>query len=172
MRNFGMKYGAVLGIILVGFALLFFLLQIDSGTSILPSIVNNLVIIGFLIFSILKYRNTENEGFISYGESLKLGTTITFFSSIILAFYSYLYIYYLHPEASNEILNAAQDAMLENNPDISDKDLDLALQMMRNFLQPHWIMISGILGGTFMGFLYSLIISVFVRKNNPENLSI
>jgi hypothetical protein len=38
--------------------------------------------------------------------------------------------------------------------------------MTGRFLQPHWLMIMGVLGGTFMGFLYSLIISFFVK--NPD----
>jgi len=30
------------------------------------------------------------------------------------------------------------------------------------------MMIMGMLGGTFMGFLYSLIISIFVKKEDPN----
>ena len=53
-----------------------------------------------------------------------------------------------------------EQAMLEANPEISDQELDLVLSMTTKFMQPHWMMIMGVLSGTFMGFLYSLIISV------------
>ena len=59
-----------------------------------------------------------------------------------------------------------EQAMLESNPDVSDEELDLALEMTSKMMQPHWIMMMGILGGTFMGFLYSLAISFFVKKTD------
>ena len=68
----------------------------------------------------------------------------------------------------NEILQQAEQAILESNPEISDEELDLALEMTNKFVQPHWMLILGVLGGTFMGFIYSLIISIFVKKDNPK----
>ena len=61
--------------------------------------------------------------------------------------------------------------MLEANPEISDQELDLALSMTTKFMQPHWMMIMSVLGGTFMGFLFSLIISIFVKKDNPNEIA-
>ena len=70
----------------------------------------------------------------------------------------------------NEILVQAEQAILESNPEISDDELDLALEMTNKFVQPHWMLILGVLGGTFMGFMYSLIISIFVKKDNPNEI--
>ena len=67
-------------------------------------------------------------------------------------------------------MNMTEQAMLETNPEISDKELDLALSITTKFMQPHWMMIMGVLGGTFMGFLFSLIISFFVKKENPNEI--
>ena len=70
----------------------------------------------------------------------------------------------------NEILVEAEQAILESKPEISDEELDLALDMTTKFIQPHWMLILGVLGGTFMGFIYSLIISIFVKKDNPNEI--
>ena len=113
-------------------------------------------------------RDINNNGFISYASSLRLGTTIAFFSSIILAFYSVIFISYIDTEALSEIIKLTEQTMLEAQPEISDEELDLALQMVSKFMQPHWMMIMGMLGGTFMGFLYSLIISICVKKEDPN----
>ena len=91
-----------------------------------------------------------------------------FFSSIILAFYQFLYISYIDPNALSEIMRVTEQTMLESNPEISDEELDMALQITGKFMQPHWMMIMGMLGGTFMGFLYSLIISIFVKNEDPN----
>ena len=167
-RKFAMNYGAVLGLCLMLIALLFWVLGVDEQQSVIPSILNNVVIIGFLVYAIMQYRDNVNNGFISYSTSLKLGTTVAFFSSVIMAFYTFIYITYLNPDFLANILNITEQAMLEANPEISDQELDLALSMTSKFMQPHWMMIMGMLSGTFMGFLYSLIISIFVKKEDPN----
>ena len=169
-RKFAMNYGAVLGLCLMLIALLFWVLGIDEQQSVMPLILNNVVIIGFLVYAISQYRDNVNNGFISYSESLKVGTSVAFFSSVIMAFYTFIYITYLNPDFLANILNITEQAMLEANPEISDQELDLALSMTTKFMQPHWMMIMSVLGGTFMGFLFSLIISIFVKKENPNEI--
>jgi len=163
-RKFAMNYGAVLGLGLVAIALLFWMLGVDEQQSIIPALLNNGLTIGFLVYAIIQYRDLFNEGFITYSASLKLGTTVAFFSSVIMAFYTFIYITYLNPDFLANILNITEQAMFEADPEISDDQLDLALSMTTKFMQPHWMMIMSVLGGTFMGFIFSLIISIFVKK--------
>ena len=165
-----MNYGAVLGLILILIALLSWVLGIGEEESIVPSIINNIVIIGFLYYSILQFRDKINNGFISYSESLQLGTTIAFFSSVIMAFYTFIYISYLNTDMVANIMYMTEQAVLESNPEISDEELDLALEMTGKFTQPHWLMIMGILSGTFMGFFYSAIISLFFKNPDPNKI--
>ena len=42
------------------------------------------------------------------------------------------------------------------------------LSMTQKMLQPQWMITLSVLGGTFMGFFYSLIISFFVKKQDPN----
>ncbi len=169
-RKFGMNYGALLGGCLVLVSLIIWILGIDEQKSVVPSILNNLLIIGFIIYSISLYRDNFNNGFISYYEALKLGTTVAFFSSVLVAFYTFIYITYLNPEMLNNILNMTEQSILQSSPEISDEELDLALEMTSRFTQPHWLMIMGVLSGTFMGFLYSLVISFFLKKTDPDKI--
>ena len=169
-RKFAMNYGAVLGLFLVAIAVIMWLVGADDKQSVIPSLLKNGITIAFIAYAIIQYRDINNNGFITYSESLKLGTTVAFFSSIILAFYQVIHISYLDPNALSEIMKITEQAMLESNPEISDEELDMALQMTGKFMQPHWMMIMGMLGGTFMGFLYSLIISFFTKKYKVSDL--
>ena len=170
-RKFSMNYGAVLGLFLALIALFFWVLGIDEQQSIIPSILNNVVIIGFLFYAISYYRDNLNSGYIAYSESLKLGTSVAFFSSVIMAFYTFVYITYLNPDMLSNILEMTEQTVLQTNPEISEEELDLALEMTSKLTQPHWIMIMGILGGTFMGFFYSVLISFFVKKTDPNKIA-
>ena len=170
-RKFAMNYGAVLGLFLILIALMLWTLGINEQQSVVTSILNNMVIIAFLVYSIIQYRDKLNNGFISYSESLKLGTSIAFFSSIIMAVYTFIYITYLNPDMLVNILKQTEQAVLQSNPEISEDELDLALNMTSKLTQPHWLMIMGVLSGTFMGFFFSAIISFFVKKNDQAKIA-
>ncbi len=166
-----MNYGAVLGCCLVAIAVVMWLLGIDDKESMIPSLLNNVLIIAGIAYTVILFRDTENNGFISYGDSLKLGTSVAFFSSVILSFYTFIFVTFIEPDYLNEIIELAEQAILESDPEISDENLDLALSMSERFMQPHWLLILGILGGTFVGFIYSLIISIFVKKVDLNSIT-
>ena len=67
-----------------------------------------------------------------------------------MAFYTFVYITYLDPDMLANILKTTEQAVLQTNPDISEEELDLALEMTGKLTQPHWLMIMGVLSGTFM----------------------
>ena len=165
-RKFAMNYGAVLGSFLVLISLLFWALSIKQNTS--AFILNSLIIIVFLIYAIIQFRDNINQGCISYSLSLKLGTSISFFSSIIMAFYTLVYITYLDSEYIAEILNMTEQSILQQSPEISDENLDGIMGMYGKLMQPHWLMIMGVLEGTFLGFFFSLILSSFLKKTDAK----
>ena len=170
-RKFAMNYGTVLGLFLILIALMLWLLGVNEQQSVIPSLLNNMVIIAFLVYAIIQFRDNMKDGFISYSESLKLGTSVAFFSSIIMAVYTFIYITYLNPDMISSILEQTEQAVLQSNPDISEDELDLALNMTSKLTQPHWLMIMGVLSGTFMGFFFSAIISFFVKNTDPDKIS-
>ena len=94
-RKFAMNYGAVLGLCLVAISAVMWSFGIDKNGSLVPSILNNGFIIAGIVYTIIQFRDTENSGFISYGDSLKLGTSVAFFSSVILTFYTFIFINYI-----------------------------------------------------------------------------
>ena len=65
-------------------------------------------------------------------------------------------------------LKVTEQAVLQQNPEISEEELDTALEFTAKIMQPHWVMIMGVLSGTFMGFFYSLIISIFTKRNTEN----
>ena len=87
-----MNYGAYLGLGLVLISFTVYLFGREEQKSIIPSLLNNLLIIGAIIYSVIIFRD-QNNGFISYSKSLKLGTSVVFFCLCITSF---LYFYLCH----------------------------------------------------------------------------
>jgi len=163
-----MNYGAYLGLGLVLISFTVYILGLEEQKSIIPSLLNNFLIIGAIAYSVIMYRDNFNNGFVSYSQSLKIGTSVVFFASVILAFYTYIFVTFINPEYLENIIKIAEQEILNSDPEISDEDLDLALSMTQKMLQPQWMSTLSVLGGTFMGFFYSLIISFFIKKDDPN----
>ena len=144
--------------------------RLGRAKSIVPSLLNNFLMIGAIIYSVTVYRDSLNNGFISYSQSLKIGTSVVFFASVILAFYTFLFVTFINPEYLENIIKVAEQEILNSNPEISDEELDMALSMTQKMLQPQWMITLSVLGGTFMWIqrIYSLIISFFVKKQDPN----
>ena len=85
-KKFAMNYGAVLGLFLVALAVIMWSFGIDDKQSTIPALLNNGLTIAFIAYAIIQYRDINNNGFISYAASLKLGTTIAFFLQLYLHF--------------------------------------------------------------------------------------
>jgi hypothetical protein len=167
-RKFAMHYGAYLGLGLIVISFTVYFLGLEEQRSMIPSLLNNFLIIGAITYSIIMYRDNFNNGLVSYSESLKIGTSVVFFASVLLAFYTYIFVTFINPEYLENIIKIAEQEILNSDPEISDEDLDLALSMTQKMLQPQWMATLSVLGGTFMGFFYSLIISFFVKKEDPN----
>ena len=111
----------------------------------------------------LLMEETKDDHFqiLSLAESqtsrVKLGTSVVFFASVILAFYTFIFVTFINPEYLENILKVAEQEILNSDPEISDENLDMALSMTQKMLQPQWMITLSVLGGTFMGFFLSLI---------------
>ena len=174
-RQFFMSYGAFLGLLFVLVAVLFRAFGIiDLERPVLLFTLNTMIFTGFLFFSIKQYRDIKNQGIISYSQSLKVGVTIAVFSAIIFGFWKVLLVGYIDPTYSSLALEKQQQAILELDNAIPgmidniDETLDGLEQELASQYKPHNIIINEIIGKAVGGFLLSLIISCFTKKQDPE----
>ncbi len=157
-------YGLMLGLILILFDIILWITHLKDST-----IVHNLsliIIIVGIVIGIKKYRDKVNDRIISYSKALGLGTLIVFITSVILAVYYYLFYTIIDTEAISKIIELSEEKMIETGLD--DEQFDIALEMTKKFTTPFMLSIGTIFSVTFWGFIFSLIVSLFLKKeNNP-----
>ena len=176
-RKFLMNYGAILGLLLVLVAVLqraMGIIDLENPTLVLT--VNTFLIAAVLLFSIQKYRDLINNGFISYSQSVKVGVSITVFSSIIFGFWKIVLINYIDTDYSTLAIQKQQQMILELDNtmpgfiDNIDQKLDDIENNLSSQYRPHTIMINEIISKAIGGLILSLIIAFFTTKKNPEIL--
>ena len=156
--------GVVISILLIIFKLVLFLLDVDEQ-SYLQFIYYVIFALG-LAWAMYSVRNNRLDGFATYGKAFTIGLYASIAVAVVMAIYTYVYMKYIDPSFVNDMLSQAEDKMIEANPDMSEDDINKALEMTKMFMQPGLMSIFSIFGSVITGSLLSLIIAIFVRRES------
>ena len=156
--------GLMLGVLLVIYSLVLYLF--DLNENIWLSSVSYLITGAFLFYAITSFRDNKQNGLLSFGKGVGLGTLIGFFASLILALFIYVYITYVDPGVIEEAMIRAEESVLQSQPDISDADLDNAMEIVEIFTSPGIMASMSIIWYTMVSVVFSLLISIFAKRED------
>ncbi len=146
-----MNYGLYLGVALVITSLIFYL--VGKLFSPLNSFISFLLTIMFLSWAILTFRESKGDEGLSFGTALEFGTWLSFFASLIFAFFTYV----LYNVVDHKLIFQLITLLKENKFVVNEK-----------YLTPMTYSLSQIFNWTLWGFFFSLILSIFHRRK-PTN---
>ena len=157
-----MNYGALYGLSSSELYLIFYFAgaEVDSNA---PKYLGYLLLILFLYMGIKSYRDQDLGGYIGYGKSLGTGILIGAFGGIIAGFFSVLMFTVIDPGLAEKIIEKAQEQMIEKGG-MTDEQIEKILDWTRKAFSPVFLFMFSILGNAFLGLVFSLIISIFTRK--------
>ncbi len=164
LLNHSIVYGLVTGGLLVLLSLIINLSNLGPKNPIVY--LSYLILIAGIIWGSKEYRDKIMGGFISYGNSLLVGFLIGMFAALISAVFTFIYIKFIDPAIVEKWLEIAETSMLEKNPNMSQDQIDTAMNMTQKFMKPGWMLITGFIGQTFISFILSLIVSIFIKKED------
>lgn len=159
-----LKFGLIMGLISVVLSVLFYMLDLlFAPWIVIPNLILSLVVLYLLQRS---YRDTYENGYITYGKAFGAGVVIFIYAAIITAIFTYLLYAVIDPGLVEKSL-AATSAKLEAKG-IPQSAIDAGLEMQEKMLKPWIISLSGIFFSMLSGVIMSLITSIFVaKKGNP-----
>jgi hypothetical protein len=156
-----MMYGAYYGFSAIAVMLLFYLLDADPKSKI-PSLVNYVLLILFIVLGIKSYRDEECGGYISYGKSVGTGILISVFGGILVSVFTIVLFTMIDPGMTERILDEARQGMIEQG--FPDEKIEKGIEIAHKMMTPFFMFLLGILGSAITGVIFSLIVSVFVKK--------
>jgi hypothetical protein len=158
-----MNLGAIVGLALaLNLIIQYFTGHMFSG---IEDIFNYLIIIIGLSFTMRHFRDHTKNGYISYSEALWTGTRIGFFASVVFAFAAFILF-----KADSSLTDKFLDVYAKNLLDAgrSEELVEQQITFMRPLSTPILMFFSYVFGFTLLGFIFSLIIAIFVKKEqNP-----
>ena len=166
-----LHYGALFGIVMVLEFVIGYVLNIDPQTNQTFGLIINLL--NFLILPFLfcylgaNQFKTNNHGFISLGETLKIAVGMGAIASLIYGLFFWLFSW-IFPEFIPELMDKVRSVTLQQNPNLSNEQLEMSLQFMEKFMEPYILIPSTILINCFVALIHGLIVVLIVKKDQPH----
>lgn len=168
MKN-GSNYGVILGLGLVIFSLILFILNL--WPSFFESIIGFILTIGFSIYAAKQYR-TKLGGYMSFKESFLLIFILLIIASLIGIIYFVIFFQFINPDALNDMKQFTIDFPLmvgeffgldDNALDLIEKNSnkEIAKMTFGNLLK------QGIISSIIKSTIYALILGLIMKKNRP-----
>ncbi len=160
-----LQHGIMAGIVLIVISIIYYLTGQQQHWS--SGVLSYLVLIGVIVFGLKTYRDEMLDGYIKYGRALGFGVLVSLFAGIIAGLYTFVFYKFINPDAMQMMLIEAEQKVIESSPNISDRELDMAMSFTKVFMNPYFLFVSSVLAMTFFGTIFSLIIAAFLKKEVP-----
>jgi hypothetical protein len=143
---------------------------VGTSAGVIVNIANYLVLpLLFIYLGCINYKKNLNNGFISFGEALKVGVSIAFIAALIYGLFNIAF-NFIYPDFINEMISITQDDMIKQNPNITSKEMEMGIEMMKKFMNPLIVLPVTLAMYSFFGLIYSLIVGAIVKNENPQSL--
>ena len=159
-----MTSGLFLGIALVVFSLIIYMMGVVKPP-FWVSLVQYLIIIGGIVYGTKKFRDEDLGGEISYSKALGFGILICIFASVISGIYTVLLMTVIDPEFVNKMMAVLEEEYVKAG--LSEEQIDAAMKMVSKMQSPIIMAVTNVIGFAFMGTIFSLITSAFIKKEKP-----
>ncbi|GAA5031948.1 hypothetical protein GCM10011506_24770 [Marivirga lumbricoides] len=124
-----------------------------------------LIYLGFIIYIFKKFKDLNN-GFMTLGQSLGLGTLTTLVSGAISSTVYALYIQFVDDSSIKYAMEKQAEEMY--NSGMSTEQIEAAEKMSSMFQGPLFLIIAGTIGTVILGFIISLIVGLIMKRNPPQ----
>ncbi len=157
-----MNWGAILGLLLVVFSVILFLL--GKSESAFTSI-SHIIIIGILCLAIIK-KKESNGGFISFGEGVSVATWVSIFAGVIMAFYTFADLTFIDADKTQRILIQIEDQMY--NSGTPNDQIEMVMGIYEKVFTPGILAFATLIFQIIEGIVIGLVASAILKKQDTS----
>src|SRR5690606_3010205 len=165
-------YGVLFGVIMILEFVISYVIDVDPVSNpsygIILNVLNMLILPILLISLGLSNYKKINGGFLTLGESLKIGVTICIVAAILTGIFQSVF-NLIFPDYVEDVIRKTRTVMLQNNPEMPAQGLEMGLSWTRKFMQPEIMIPFLAVMYSLIGLIYSLIIGAIVKKEKPQS---
>jgi len=159
-----MTYGIYLAVAMILFNVVLYVL--GQNTNKAMAFIAYVILAAGIYICQRSYRNNELGGHIPYGTALGFGVAVMLFTGVLNTVYT-IVLMKIDPGIMEQMRILQEEAMLQRG--MSEEQIEMTGQLMEKFQNPVVLGITSLLSFVVIGFIISLITSIFIKKNADEN---
>jgi len=164
VNHMAMSYGLYMGLALILNSVIFYVM--GSPFSNYIGYISYAILIGGIAFSMRTLKENNSEAGVPYGRALGLGTLQSLFASVIFAFFTFVLFKLVDNTLIDKFFTFLEEQLIKNGT--SDSQTEAVVAMYRKVITPLTYSLGQILSVTFMGFVFSLILAIFFKKQSTD----
>jgi hypothetical protein len=161
-----LTYGLITGAVMIVYSLILYLLNLHLNQYL--GYISFLILIGGMVYGTIQFRDKFMNGFITYGKAYSSGFMIALFAGLVGAVYAFVFYKFIAPDVVREILDMTRQKIMTRSPEMSDEQLEQAMNMTAKFMTPPAMSIFLLLYCIIIGAVAGLITSAFIRKEDKS----
>ena len=162
MNSEALKMGLMMAGLMIVYALVLHFAGLATNRN-LGWIVYALVFAG-LYLGVKNYRDTQLNGFMSFGAAFSMGFRILLYAGLIYAIYTYIYFKTFGHDTMKDLLVTVENELAQQEQ-VSESQAEQMIDMYRNYVFiPGTLAIMSFLGTLFIGCILSLINAAILKR--------
>ncbi len=166
-RKFIINNGVILGVATILISVVMYVMNLYIEKSWIGGTLNFIVMVAVIIYGINEYKKS-NGGFLTLGQAIKIGVGISLIAGILGVIYQLIFMNFIEPDFMDKMMQMQYDQMMESNPDMSQAQIDMSMEMGKKFSSPWITSAIGIISSMFFGLIISLIAGLIMKKENTH----
>jgi len=164
-KNLIVNKGGTLGVAMVLVSIIMYATgnHLEQHWSV--SLITSALFIGILVWGIKSFKS-ENGGFLSWGQGVKIGVGIAVLAGLINVIYSYIFMNFIEPDFMNQMMEVQNQAYIDQG--MTEEQIENANEMGKKFQSPGITAAMGIIAYAIGGFIVSAIGAAIMKKSEEE----
>ena len=164
--KYALNYGLLSGGIGVIFGLMLYSMDMHYQGDIMTVVISLVITLAVIILALIQFKKANN-GFMSFGQALKIGVGLCLIGGIIAVIFNQIMANFIDPDMLGKAIEFQKNKLLETTS-LTATQIDEQLAMGKKFQTPVMQIAFGLLGSIFFGFILTLIPALVLKKQ--ENL--
>lgn len=168
VKKIALPYGLILALATIVISVIVYVTGMTYEQPWWQSLLNFLIMTACIVYALKAFKK-DNGGFLSIGESLKTGLAVALVAGIIGSIFTYIFVSFIEPDFAINMLEATRVKMIDQNPNMTEEQMEMALGMTEKMMSPGIMVAIGIIASLFFGFIISLISGLIMKQNKPAH---
>ncbi len=165
--KYALNFGVILGVISVAFSLMLYSLDMHYQGGLAVMGVSLVLTIILIVIGMMQFKKANN-GFLSFGQALKIGVGISLVGAVIGVLFNQVLINFIDPDTMTKAMDYQREQLIAAGQ-LSVQQIDAQMEMGKSFSTPVMQIAFGLIGSLFFGFILSLVPAFILKKSKPEN---